>query len=297
MTRSQRPETRSEQSAVRLQKALADAGIGSRREIEAWIRDGRVHVNGKLAKLGDRILPADRVRVDGKDVKHRSPRRAERRVILYNKPEGELVTRHDPAGRPTIFSRLPPLKAGRWIAVGRIDINTSGLVLVTNDGQLANRLMHPSMEVEREYAVRILGEVPEEALIRLTHGVELADGPAHFDEIVESGGEGVNRWFHVVLREGRNREVRRLWEAVGCRVSRLKRVRFGNLILGPRDFVGRWRNLTDEELAGLLRLADMEIPRRPVWGARQRRNPPTPKKATRAHQKGPRAARPKAPRR
>ena len=207
---------------VRIQKALADAGLGSRREIEGWIRDGRVRVNGKLAKLGDRITPADHVRIDGKEVKRRSARATERRVIAYNKPAGELVTRQDPEGRPTVFARLPRLESGRWIAIGRLDINTSGLLLLTNDGELANRLMHPSREVEREYAVRILGEVSEEALIRLTHGIELEDGPARFEEIVESGGESANRWFHVLLREGRNREVRRLWEAAGCRVSRLR---------------------------------------------------------------------------
>ena len=227
------PRTETAGAGVRLQKALADAGLGSRREIEGWIREGRVRVNGKLAKLGDRIVAADHVRVDGKEIKRRPKRKSELRVIACNKPEGELVTRHDPEGRRTVFSRLPRLKAGRWIAVGRLDINTSGLLLLTNDGELANRLMHPSREVEREYAVRILGAIPEGALTRLTHGIELEDGPARFEEIVESGGEGANRWFHVLLREGRNREVRRLWEAAGCRVSRLKRVRFGNGILGP----------------------------------------------------------------
>jgi 23S rRNA pseudouridine2605 synthase len=246
---------------VRLQKALADAGLGSRREVEGWIRDGRVRVNGKPAKLGDRVVPADRVRVDGKQVKRRSSRKSALRVIAYNKPEGELVTRQDPEGRSTVFDRLPRLKVGRWIAVGRLDVNTSGLLLLTNDGELANRLMHPSRQVEREYAVRILGEVPEEALVRLTHGVELEDGPARFEEIVESGGEGMNRWFHVLLCEGRNREVRRLWEAAGCRVSRLKRVRFGNVILGPRVFAGHWCDLTTQEISGLLELAGMGKPR------------------------------------
>jgi 23S rRNA pseudouridine2605 synthase len=258
MNRRQPPKSESGPEGVRLQKALADAGLGSRREIEGWIRDGRVRVNGKPAKLGDRITPADHVRVDGKEVKRRPARKFELRVIVYNKPEGELVTRHDPEGRATVFRRLPRLEAGRWIAVGRLDINTSGLLLLTNDGELANRLMHPSRQVEREYAVRILGDVPEEALVRLTHGIELEDGPARFEEIVESGGEGVNRWFHVLLREGRNREVRRMWEAAGCRVSRLMRVRFGNVILGPRVFTGRWRDLTGEELAALLELAGME---------------------------------------
>lgn len=260
-------------TAVRLQKALADAGLGSRREIEGWIRAGRVRVNGKPARLGDRIGPADHIRVDGKEVKRRPAHRTALRVIAYNKPEGELVTRHDPAGRSTVFSRLPRLKSGRWIAVGRLDINSSGLLLLTNDGELANRLMHPAKALEREYAVRILGEVSAEALRDLTHGIRLQDGPARFEDIVESGGEGANRWFHVLLHEGRNREVRRLWEAVGCRVSRLKRVRFGNVILGPRVLAGRWRDLTQDELADLLALAGMEQPRAPARRAGKDRPP------------------------
>jgi 23S rRNA pseudouridine2605 synthase len=251
------------QEGIRLQKVLADAGLGSRREIEGWIREGRVQVNGRLARLGDRIVPTDRVRVDGKEINRRPAHGIGRRVIAYNKPEGELVTRRDPQGRKTVFSRLPRLKNGRWVAAGRLDINTSGLLLLTNDGELANRLMHPSRKIEREYAVRILGQVSEEAFTRLTHGVTLQDGPARFEEIVESGGEGANRWFHVLLRGGRNREVRRLWEAVGCRVSRLKRVRFANVVLGPRVPAGHWRDLTAEELAGLLELAGLESPKSP----------------------------------
>jgi len=259
--RRQPPRTSATPTAVRLQKALADAGLGSRRQIEDWIRAGRVRVNGKPAELGDRIDPADRIRVDGKAVKRRPARKRELRVIAYNKPEGELVTRRDPAGRPTVFSRLPRLETGRWIAVGRLDINSSGLLLLTNNGELANRLMHPAEALEREYAVRILGEVSTEILRHLTHGIRLQDGPARFEEIVESGGEGANRWFHILLREGRNREVRRLWEAVGCRVSRLKRVRFGNVTLGPRVFAGHWRDLTPDELTELLALAGTKRPR------------------------------------
>lgn len=242
---------------VRLQKALADAGLGSRREIEGWIAEGRVRVNGEVAKLGDRVTPADRIRIDGREVERRMARRAPLRVIACNKPEGELVTRHDPEGRPIVFTRLPRLKAGRWIAVGRLDVNTSGLILFTNQGELANRLMHPSREVEREYAVRVLGEVPEAALARLTAGVELDDGPARFERIAEAGGEGANRWYHVVLREGRNREVRRLWEAAGCTVSRLIRIRYGNVSLGPRVFAGHCRECTEEEIEGLLALAGL----------------------------------------
>lgn len=254
---------------VRLQKALADAGLGSRREIEGWISAGRVRVNGKPAELGDRVLPADHIRIDGKEIKRRPARATERRVIAYNKPEGELVTRHDPEGRPTVFPRLPGLKTGRWIAIGRLDINTSGLLLLTNDGALANRLMHPSQEVEREYAVRILGEVPAEVLARLAEGIDLEDGPARFEGIVARGGEGANRWYHVLLREGRNREVRRLWEAAGCRVSRLIRVRFGNVALGPRLFSGHWRSLSAEEEAELVRLVGME----PALPPARRRRP------------------------
>jgi 23S rRNA pseudouridine2605 synthase len=198
------------------------------------------------------------------------------RVLAYHKPEGEVVTRRDPEGRPTIFRRLPGIRDGRWITVGRLDLNTAGLLLVTNDGELANRLMHPSRQVEREYAVRIHGDVPEQALEQLVQGVQLDDGPARFEDIVESGGSGANRWFHVLLVEGRNREVRRLWEAVGCEVSRLKRVRFGNIILGARPLPGQWRELTDEELDELLAIAGL-----PAQRGATRRPGPRPSKSTR----------------
>jgi 23S rRNA pseudouridine2605 synthase len=261
---------------VRLQKVLAEAGLGSRRTLEGWIAEGRVRVNGQLAKLGDRVLPSDRIRVDGEEVKRRSPRKARLRVLAYHKPEGEVVTRRDPEGRPTIFRRLPGIRDGRWITVGRLDLNTAGLLLVTNNGELANRLMHPSRQVEREYAVRIHGDVPEQALEQLVQGVQLDDGPARFEDIVESGGSGANRWFHVLLVEGRNREVRRLWEAVGCEVSRLKRVRFGNIILGARPLPGQWRELTDEELDELLAIAGL-----PAQRGATRRPGPRPSKSTR----------------
>ena len=246
----------------RIQKALADAGLGSRREIEGWITAGRIEITGRVAKLGDRLGPGDRVRLDGKELRLASPDAGPLRVIAYHKPEGEVVTRQDPEGRPTVFHHLPPLLQGRWIAVGRLDINTSGLLLLTNHGDLANRLMHPSREIEREYAVRVLGEAPRAALQRLVHGVELEDGPARFEEIVESdtSSRGANRWYHVLLREGRNREVRRLWEAVGVKVSRLMRVRFGNVILEPSLFSHHWRDLTEEELDGLLALAGLPRP-------------------------------------
>ena len=245
----------------RLQKVLADQGLGSRREIEGWISAGRVRVNGQVAKLGDRVVGTDRVRVDGHDV--RRPRRASERpaeIIVYHKPEGELVTRRDPEERPTVFRRLPRPKEGRWIAVGRLDINTSGLILFTTDGELANRLMHPSRELEREYAVRILGEVPPGTLERLLSGIELDDGPARLDAIDVRGGSGANRWYHVVLKEGRNREVRRLWEAAGCQVSRLIRVRYGNVALGRRLFPGNWRPLDEGERVELLTLVGMQPP-------------------------------------
>jgi 23S rRNA pseudouridine2605 synthase len=260
MVYTKRPQSRAPAAEpVRIQKALAEAGLGSRREIEGWIAEGRIKVNGQTAKLGDKIVPTDRVQLDGRPVRLRAHQDA-LRIIAYNKPEGEIVTRQDPKGRPTVFVRLPKLDRGRWVAVGRLDINTSGLLLLTNSGELANRLMHPSRAVEREYAVRVLGEVPREALYRLTHGVELDDGPARFEEIVDSGGAGANRWYHVVLREGRNREVRRLWEAVGLRVSRLKRVRYGNVILGPDVLSRHWRELTAGEVGGLLELAGMKMP-------------------------------------
>ncbi|AGA90830.1 pseudouridine synthase family protein [Thioflavicoccus mobilis 8321] len=256
-----------------MQKYLAELGLGSRRSIDGWIAEGRVRVNGRPAKLGERVTRADRIRVDGQEV---APRRqqikaaaAGPQVIAYNKPEGEVVTRHDPEDRPTVFRRLPRPRYGRWIAVGRLDLNTSGLILFTNDGELANRLMHPSREIEREYAVRILGPVAPQALAQLTDGVTLEDGPARFETIAEAGGQGANRWYHVVLREGRNREVRRLWEAVGCQVSRLIRVRYGSVSLGARLFSGNWRPLSDAELDDLLALAGM-APVRP-----RRRRPPT----------------------
>jgi len=213
--------------------------LGSRRTIEQWIAAGRVTVDGKLAELGQRALASQEIAVDGKPVKARSG--AADRVLLYHKPVGELVTRSDPEGRPTVFSRLPP---GRWVAVGRLDINTSGLLLLTDSGELANRLMHPRYEVEREYAARVQGILDEKTLERLRRGVALDDGPAAFDRIEASPGKGgTNRWYRVTLREGRNREVRRLFEAVGARVSRLVRVRYGTVAL-PRDLAaGAWREL------------------------------------------------------
>lgn len=257
------------EAGERLQKVLANAGLGSRREIEGWIAEGRVRVNGKPAGLGDRLTPGDKVSLDGRPVRLASADNNERYVILYNKPEGEVVTRTDPEGRRTVFSSLPPIKAGRWIAIGRLDINSTGLILFTNDGELANQLMHPSHNIEREYAVRVLGEVTDDMLRQLVNGVQLDDGPARFEEVVSSGGEGANRWFHVVLMEGRKREVRRMWEAVGVKVSRLKRVRFGPIFLDSVVKAGQWRPLTAEERKELLRVAGVKNDR--PWGRLEQR--------------------------
>lgn len=234
-----------------MQKLLAAAGLGSRREIETWIAAGRVTVNGRVAKLGDRAAPADDVAVDGKALNLFEKTAA--RVLLYHKPVGELVTRSDPEGRPTVFSRLP---AGRWIAVGRLDINSSGLLLLTDSGELANRLMHPRYGIEREYAARVQGRLGAEALEKLKLGVQLEDGVAAFTsiELMEkrAPAEGANRWYRVSLREGRNREVRRLFEAVGARVGRLIRLRYGPIEL-PRDLpAGRWLEIDSARVQGLL---------------------------------------------
>jgi 23S rRNA pseudouridine2605 synthase len=235
----------------RLQKVLAGAGLGSRREIESWIEARRVTVGGRVAKLGDRATPGEEVAVDGKAVN--LSKSTQPRVLLYHKPVGELVTRSDPEGRATVFSRLPP---GRWVAVGRLDINSAGLLLFTDSGELANRLMHPRYEIEREYAVRVQGVLKREDVERLTAGVQLDDGLAAFTRIramEEKKATGTNRWYRVTLREGRNREVRRLFEAVGARVSRLVRVRYGPLEL-PRNLdPGRWLELDSGSLQGLLK--------------------------------------------
>ena len=220
---------------------LAAAGLGSRREIESWIEAGRVTVNGRVAQLGDRAGQDDEIAVDGQRVEPTS--KSASRVLIYNKPEGEVVTRHDPEGRPSVFRRLPP---GRWIAVGRLDINSAGLLLFTDDGELANRLMHPRYGVEREYAVRVQGALGQAQLERLRRGVELDDGRAAFERIEATdprAGGGANRWYRVILKEGRKREVRRMFEAVGARVSRLLRVRYGPVEL-PRELrPGQWREI------------------------------------------------------
>lgn len=250
----------------KLQKVLARSGLGSRREMETVIDAGLVTINGRVAVLGDRIGEQDQVTVKGRPVQLKAESDLPRRVIMYNKPEGELVTRKDPEGRRTVFDHLPKLRGERWIAIGRLDINTAGLLLFTNDGELANRLMHPSHQVEREYAVRVMGEVTDEMLQAMRDGVMLEDGLASFSAIQLVGGEGINVWYHVVINEGRNREVRRLWESQGVTVSRLKRVRYGNISLDKRTKMGEWIELTQTEvddlsgLGGLAKKAVEAIP-------------------------------------
>lgn len=235
----------------KLHKMLAAAGLGSRRDMEALIASGATTINGKPAQLGDRVKPDDVVRVHGRVV-HLPWQRTLPRVLLYHKPEGEIVSRDDPEGRPSVFDRLPRLKGQRWISVGRLDFNTEGLLIFTTHGELANRLSHPRYEVEREYAVRILGELTPEQIHRLTTGVELVDGPAKVDSIVAAGGEGANQWYRLVLREGRNREVRRLIESLGLTVSRLIRVRFGPITMPARLKRGMLQDLSSEQVEQLM---------------------------------------------
>ena len=233
----------------KLQKVLARIGVGSRRDVEAWISQGRIKVNGKDATLGLRVDMHDAITIDGKVIKREEAAESVRRVIMYNKPDGEICTRDDPEGRPTVFDKLPRPKEGRWINIGRLDINTTGLLMFTTDGELANRLMHPSYEMDREYAVRVRGEVDDEMIERLKAGVVLEDGPARFTDIQQApGGEGFNHWYHCVVMEGRNREVRRLWESQGLVVSRLKRVRFGPVFLNSDLPMGRWREMSQYEV-------------------------------------------------
>ncbi|MBL4620878.1 MAG: pseudouridine synthase [Immundisolibacteraceae bacterium] len=244
------PEPAVEASAVtqgdRLQKVIANAGLGSRRQVEQWITEGKIRVNGEVAELGMRVTSADRVQVNGRYMSTRHTGRT--RVLMYHKTVGELTSRSDPQGRPVVFDKLPSLNGQRWISVGRLDMNTSGMLLFTTDGELANRLMHPSSEVSREYLVRVLGDVKQQDILRVSTGVELEDGVASFDEIEPIGGRGANAWYRVVVREGKNRLVRRLWESQGFTVSRLKRSSYGPLSL-PRDLSpGRWVELDRDQI-------------------------------------------------
>jgi 23S rRNA pseudouridine2605 synthase len=253
---SQKPvTTRDEPPAVtfKLQKLLAQKGLGSRREMEELIATGAVSVNSKTATLGDRAGPGDVIRIGRRVIRIHAEADLPK-VLLYHKPEGEIVSRDDPEGRPSVFDRLPHLRSSKWIAIGRLDFNTSGLLIFTNDGTLANRLMHPRFEMEREYAVRILGELTEEQMQQLTTGVTLDDGEAAFTYLADQGGEGSNHWYRVILKEGKNREVRRMFEAIGLTVSRLMRVRFGPVNLPPRIKRGQWLELDEKETRRLLSL-------------------------------------------
>ena len=248
-----------DEDTVKLHKVLADVGMGSRRDMEDLIIQGRVSVNGLPAHIGQRIGPTDQVRINGKQV-HRKIQTKPPRVILYHKPSGEIVSQSDPEGRPTVFDRLPKPRQGRWIAVGRLDFNTEGLLLFTTSGELANRLMHPRYGVEREYAVRILGELSQDNTAQLKSGIQLDDGQARFLRLAMGGGDGANRWYQVALTEGRNREVRRMFEAVGHVVSRLIRTRYGMFLLPPRLRRGKWEEVTPDGVANLMKSAGLKVP-------------------------------------
>ena len=241
----------------KIQKVLANLGYASRREIERWIEAGRVQVNGKVIGLGERVGPTDSISIDGKAVQ-RQAANPQTHVLIYHKPAGEICTRSDPQGRPSVFDKLPRLRKGRWIAVGRLDINTSGLLLFTDNGELANRLMHPKYGIEREYAVRVLGEVTPEQLTELQRGITLDDGIARFVTIADAGGTGANHWYHVSLLEGRNREVKRLWAAVGLQVSRLHRIRYGPVTLPRTVKLGQFQELDKQAKELLLRTVGLE---------------------------------------
>ncbi|MGS1032738.1 23S rRNA pseudouridine(2605) synthase RluB [Burkholderia glumae] len=261
LRRGRQPQRRvlaPEDDAPKLHKVLAEAGMGSRREMEELIVAGRVSVNGEPAHIGQRILPTDQVRINGKPVKRKLANKPPR-VLLYHKPTGEIVSHADPEGRASVFDRLPPMKTAKWLAVGRLDFNTEGLLMLTTSGDLANRFMHPRYSVEREYAVRVVGELSEASRQKLLHGVELDDGPANFLRIRDGGGEGTNHWYHVALAEGRNREVRRMFEAVGLMVSRLIRTRHGSISL-PRGLKrGRWEELDEAQVRKLMATVGLKV--------------------------------------
>jgi len=260
----------------KLQKVLADRGYASRRAIERWIEAGRVTVNGEPAHVGQRVAPGDRILVDGERL--RAPRREAPRMLVLNKASGVICTRSDPEGRPTVFDGLPELATGRWIAVGRLDFMSSGLLLITNDGALANRMMHPSSGLDREYAVRVNGKLSDAELARLKRGIECEGEQLRFSDIRYYNGSGSNHWYHVVLMEGKNREVRRLFEAVGLVVSRLKRVRYGPVFLSSTLRSGRWIELGEQDLAALYRLVRLPVPsieRRKTRGRTEREKRPS----------------------
>jgi 23S rRNA pseudouridine2605 synthase len=271
LTRRKTPAA-AEAEPVRIHKLLADAGLGSRREIERWIAEGRITVNGRPATVGERLLGNEKITIDGRPLRLGEPSR--HRYLAYHKPADEICTTDDPDGRRTVFDSLPQLRGQRWISVGRLDVSTTGLLLFTTDGKLANALMHPSGEVLREYAVRVLGDPDEAALRQLVEGVQLEDGLASFETVEAGGGEGRNRWFHVTLREGRNREVKRLWEAVGLTVSRLTRVAYGPIKLDRQLSRGRFRDLSADEVRALYESVGLRPPKlaaSPEWALRPRR--------------------------
>lgn len=271
----------------RLHKVLAAAGLGSRREMEDWIRAGRVVVNGQVATVGQTVGPRDRVIVNGKPVRLHLDIQRLPRVLLYNKPEGEIVSYSDPQGRPTVFANLPRMRTAKWLAIGRLDLNSGGLLLFTTSGELANRLMHPRYEVEREYAVRVMGLLTPEQARQLRQGVELDGTLAKFESIVDQGGEGANHWYHVVIKEGKNREVRRMFDSVGLMVSRLTRVRYGSLRLPPRLKRGHHLELERDDVEQLLKQVGL-----PVGSESSPRKAVAPKRAPRAApETGPRQAR------
>lgn len=257
---------------IRLQKFLADAGWGSRRDMDALVAAGEVRINGTVAEPGTRVRPGDLVQSGNRRLRVEADAADAPRVLLYHKPEGEIVSRDDPEGRPSVFHQLPRLKGARWIAIGRLDFNTSGLLVFTTSGELANRVAHPRFEVEREYAVRVLGELSHEQMEQSTREILLDDGPAWFQRIEERGGEGANHWYQVVLREGRNREVRRMFEALGVTVSRLIRVRFGVLALPPRLRRGKVVELQPAEVARVLEWAGLSSPEDPAGAAGTRKS-------------------------
>lgn len=263
----------------KLQKLLARLGLGSRRGLEEIIKSGRISINGKVANLGDRALLTDEIRIDGRQVRLKAEREKRRRVIAYYKPEGEICSASDPQGRPTVFDRLPKLTNDRWVMVGRLDINSSGLLLFTNDGELAHRLMHPSSGIIREYAVRVLGEVTPQIASQLTAGVELEDGVAKFDDIKEGGGIGVNKWYHVTIKEGRKREVRRMFESQTLKVSRLIRTRYDTVILPKELRTGRFIELDTSDIGKLV--DSVGLRKRQVTGL----NHATKEKQARIHKK------------
>lgn len=240
----------------RLQKVLAMQGLGSRREMERWIEQGFIKINGKLAEIGQKVSSQDRIHVKGRLIKNPLKASHTTKVLMYHKPVGEICTKNDPEKRKTVFDAVPLLNRGRWIMVGRLDINTSGLLLFTNNGELANQLMHPRYQFEREYAVRVFGKVDKVICQQLLKGVELDDGMARFTSLSAQGGDGANTWYHVTLNEGRNREIRRLWESQGVEVSRLCRVRYGNVLMPKQLRRGAHRYLDDDELKRLLSMVE-----------------------------------------